>query len=87
MAQVSYSCRYSILLNLLLKDWKIRNINMESLNSFNLPSILMVLFFIGIVITIWLALDPIRQKYRKPKYFLLTLLFFAGFILVAWWDL
>jgi len=60
---------------------------MESLPAMNLPSILMVVFFIGIVISTWIALDPIRQKQRKSKYFLLTLLCFIGFVLVAWWDM
>jgi len=47
----------------------------------------MVVLFIGMVISIWVALDPIRQKNRKPKIFFFTLVFFAGFILTAWWDM
>jgi UDP-N-acetylmuramyl pentapeptide phosphotransferase/UDP-N-acetylglucosamine-1-phosphate transferase len=60
---------------------------MESLAALKIPSILMVIFFIGIVVSTWIALDPIRQKQRKSKYFFVTLVCFIGFILVAWWDL
>ncbi|MGH1536541.1 MAG: hypothetical protein ACRBDX_00585 [Gammaproteobacteria bacterium] len=60
---------------------------MESLAELKIPSILMVIFFIGIVVSIWIALDPIRQKQRKSKYFLVTLICFIGFVLVAWWDM
>ncbi len=60
---------------------------MESLAALKLPSILMVIFFIGIVVSTWIALDPIRQKQRKSKYFLATLICFVGFVLVAWWDM
>ncbi|MFK7814933.1 MAG: hypothetical protein AB8B92_01215 [Gammaproteobacteria bacterium] len=60
---------------------------METLITLKLPSILMVIFFIGIVVSTWIALDPIRQKQRKSKYFLVTLISFIGFILVAWWDM
>lgn len=60
---------------------------MESLVALKIPSILMVVFFIGIVISTWIALDPIRQKQRKSKYFLVTLICFIGFVLVAWWDM
>jgi UDP-N-acetylmuramyl pentapeptide phosphotransferase/UDP-N-acetylglucosamine-1-phosphate transferase len=60
---------------------------MESLAALKIPSILMVIFFIGMVISIWIALDPIRQKQRKSKYFLITLICFIGFVLVAWWDM
>jgi len=60
---------------------------MESLTELKIPSILMVIFFIGMVISIWIALDPIRQKQRKSKYFLITLICFIGFVLVAWWDM
>ena len=52
-----------------------------------IPALLMLICFIGIVVTIWIALDPIRQKQRKPKYFLLTLIFFTAFLLIAWWDM
>ena len=34
-----------------------------------------------------IALDPIRQKQRKSKFFLVTLICFIGFVLVAWWDM
>ena len=47
----------------------------------------MVIFFIGIVVSTWIALDPIRQKQRKSKYFLVTFICFTGFVLVAWWDM
>jgi UDP-N-acetylmuramyl pentapeptide phosphotransferase/UDP-N-acetylglucosamine-1-phosphate transferase len=60
---------------------------MESLTALKLPSVLMVIFFIGIVVSTWIALDPIRQKQRKSKYFLTTLICFIGFVLVAWWDM
>jgi len=60
---------------------------MESLAALKIPSILMVIFFIGIVVSTWIALDPIRQKQRKSKYFLVTLICFIGFVLVAWWDM
>jgi len=52
-----------------------------------LPALFMLLFFIGIVVSTWIALDPIRQKQRKSKYFLVTLICFIGFLLVAAWDL
>jgi formate hydrogenlyase subunit 3/multisubunit Na+/H+ antiporter MnhD subunit len=52
-----------------------------------LPAFFMLLFFIGIVVSTWIALDPIRQKQRKSKYFLVTLICFIGFLLVAAWDL
>jgi UDP-N-acetylmuramyl pentapeptide phosphotransferase/UDP-N-acetylglucosamine-1-phosphate transferase len=59
---------------------------MESLLT-KIPSILMVIFFIGIIVSTWIALDPIRQKNRKSQYFLVTLICFIGFVLVAWWDM
>jgi len=52
-----------------------------------IPAFLMLIFFIGIVVSTWIALDPIRQKQRKSKYFLVTLICFIGFLLVAAWDL
>ncbi|MDH3609949.1 MAG: hypothetical protein OEQ24_12010 [Gammaproteobacteria bacterium] len=60
---------------------------MEAIAALKLPSILMAIFFIGIVVSTWIALDPIRQKQRKPKYFQITLICFIGFVLVAWWDM
>jgi len=59
---------------------------MEIIGALKISSILMALFFIGVVVSIWIALDPIRQKQRKSKYFLVTLACFIGFVLVAWWD-
>ncbi len=60
-----------------------RNFRMEAIATLKIPSILMVIFFIGIVVSAWIALDPIRQKQRKSKYFLVTLACFIGFVLVA----
>jgi len=60
---------------------------MDTLVALKIPSILMVIFFIGIVVSTWIALDPIRQIQRKSKYFLVTLVCFIGFVLVAWWDM
>ncbi|MEJ2116117.1 MAG: hypothetical protein P8X88_08780 [Gammaproteobacteria bacterium] len=57
------------------------------LDASKIPAYLMLIFFIGIVVSTWVALDPIRQKQRKPKFFLVTLICFFGFILVAWWDI
>jgi len=59
----------------------------ELLTSTSIPALFMLIFFIGIIVSAWIAQDPIRQKNRKSKYFLITLICFVGFLLAAYWDM
>lgn len=56
------------------------------ITDMQLPAFLMLIFFIGTVVSLWLALDPIQQI-RKLKYLPITLICFIGFLLAGLWDM
>ncbi|MCZ6565271.1 MAG: hypothetical protein O6852_03955 [Gammaproteobacteria bacterium] len=51
-----------------------------------IPSSLMLIFLVGTIVSLWIALDPIQQK-RKMKYLPVTLICFIGFLLASAWDM
>ena len=51
-----------------------------------IPSSLVLIFLIGIIVSLWIVLDPIHQK-RKMKYLPITLICFIGFLLASAWDM
>lgn len=51
-----------------------------------IPSSLVLIFLIGIIVSLWIVLDPIQQK-RKMKYLPITIICFIGFLLASAWDM
>ena len=51
-----------------------------------IPSSLVLIFLIGIIVSLWIVLDPIHQK-RKMKYLPITIICFIGFLLASAWDM